>query len=203
MPEGVSSVLQRKESSTPSQKKRFWWRFLISRTTTRPPSYPHRISETAIPFPMASSRSVSMSSMPSIPLSCSSTNSAISLSRGSSPKAVISKSRPVTAFFRVWSWLNRWGSCSSISSNSSICRMTSPVSASRKISARRTGVSPLDGYSLYLSWTRATVSSRVSGLGSGGACRLACCGLPPRFFFAMCPTSLIGPAPELHRAGLY
>ena len=40
----------------------------------------------------------------------------------------------------------------------------------RKISARRTGVSPLDGYSLYLSWTRATVSSRVSGLGSGGAC---------------------------------
>lgn len=29
---------------------------------------------------------------------------------------------------------------------------------------------PLDGYSLYLSWTRATVSSRVSGLGSGGAC---------------------------------
>lgn len=140
------------------------------------------ISLTANPLPIASSRSVSTSSKPSMPPSCSSMKSAISLSRGSSPKGMISKSRPVTAFFRVCSWLKRWGSFSSISSNNSICRRTSPASASWNISASRTGVRPLDGYSLYLSVTWATAISRVSGRWGGAAG--GCC----RFRFLLIPS---------------
>ena len=140
------------------------------------------ISETAKPFPIASRRSVSTSSRLSMPLICSSMKSAISLSLGSSLNGMISKSSPVTAFFLVWSWLNRWGSFSSISSKSSICRRTSPASASLKISASLTGVSPLLGYSLYLSVTWATAISFVSGRRSGAG---FCCGCFCRFCFLL------------------
>ena len=85
---------------------------------------------------------------PSRAFSCSSTQSLIALSCGSWENSWISQSSPVTASFLVCSWENKWVSFPSISSNSSICRKTSPSSASLKIVASFLGLSRFDGYVL-------------------------------------------------------
>ena len=125
----------------------------MPKITLAPASTPHSISMTLIPLPMASSRSIKTSSRFSIPFSCSVMNSAIALSLSSSEKGCTSQSSPVTASFLVCICEKRCVSFSSISSKSSICSRTSPSSACRNILASRCGVSPLDGYMEYLSFT--------------------------------------------------
>ena len=144
-PDGYSPVHIFSSSVVLSHTSFLGCTYSMSSMTFFPSSTVHASSMMLMPFPMASNMSISTSSKFSIPLSCSSTKSATSLSLSSCENGCTSQSSPVTASFLVCICEKRWVSFSSISSKSSICALTLPSSASRKIRASLRGVSPLDG----------------------------------------------------------